>query len=404
MNIVTINAYAGVDRLRIAIGGDVNVGNVVRSEGSVNMSLVDPVLSIECEGVDFSGIHPDILALIGVLAFYPALPTTDEFKLKTNFPVSPAVERALRRPWILPGVCVQGSGETKPYEPKTGPVLSYGGGIDSLAASIMFPDLPLIHETPLPSRKSFYIDVVNEIVESASQNNHVVYDNLRQLFTTWGLPLWVSVYIASLIHQPSSIISGSEMTGTYLLGGIEYKPRYANLWYQVFGIIGVKILPTSFLSEIGNAKLTAAHARFDDAAYCAMINRKDCDKCTKCLRRRLIRAIFEPEALTLVDNFQSSDATVQFLRKRPLYYGDVFIHAVSSHARSTWVTELIADLVEAHGTLGFHDSYNPDTFDHFGFPVDLREKAEICMQAAGLYPFTDEQRQRFESFDQVAAS
>lgn len=403
MKTVTFDAYVGLDRLRIAIGGDVNIGDVIRDEGSVNMSLVDPVLSIECEGVDFAAIHPDILALIGVLAFYPAMPNKDEFILKTSFPVSPAVESAMRRPWILPGVRIIGTGEAGPYEPKIESVLSYGGGIDSLAASIMFPELPLVHETPLPSRNATYSDVVNSIVEAAGPKNHVVFDNLRQLFTAWGLPLWVSVYIASLIHQPASIVSGSEMTGTYLLGGIEYKPRYANLWYRVFGLIGVKVLPTSFLSEIGNAKLTAAHGRLDDAAYCATISRKDCDKCTKCLRRRLVRGIFDSDSLAEVDNFQSTDATVAFLKKRPLYYGDVFTHAAATHKRPTWVTEHLADLVEAHGAFGFHEAYNPDTFEHFGFPSDLREQAEASMQAAGIHPFTEEHRNAFVSYKQISS-
>lgn len=401
MKTLTLDAYVGVDRLRMAIGGDITAGDIVRDEGGVRMSLVDPVLSVECEDVDFSAIHPDILALIGVLAFYPVLPSKEEFVLETNFPVSAVVEKALRRPWILEGIRVLGTGEPGPYVPKIDSVLSYGGGIDSLAASIVFPDIPLVHETPLPSRKTVYSDVVNEIVQDQGPGNHVVFDNLRQLFTAWGLPLWVSVYIASLVHEPANIVSGSEMTGTYLMGGVKYKPRYANLWYKVFSMIGVKVLPTSFLSEIGNAKLVSAYGRFDDAAYCATISRKDCDRCTKCLRRRVIRAMFEPTSLHLVDDFQKTDTTVAFLKQRPLYYGDVFTHAVASHARPTWITEHMADLMEAHQNLGFHESYNPETFEHFDFPSSLRMQAEASMQAVGLLPFSDDQRMIFSSFEQV---
>lgn len=401
MKTVTIDAHFGVDRLRMSIGGDVNAGEVVRDEGGINMSLVDPVLSVECEGVDFSAIHPDILGLIGVLAFFPALPTKEEFILRLGFPASPALELALRRPWILEGVRVESTGDAGQYEPQTENVISYGGGIDSLAACILFPGVPLVHESPLPSRKAMFDDVVNDIVVAGGPQNSVVFDNLRQLFTAWGLPLWVSVYIASLIHQPTNIISGSEMTGTYLLGGIEYKPRYANLWYKVFRTVGVQVLPTSFLSEVGNARIAAAHGRLDEAAYCTRISRRDCDTCTKCLRRRVIRGMFEPEALVQVDNFKASAATLAFLEKRPLYYGDVFLHAVASHERRTWVSDHVADLVSEHGPLGFHDAYNPDTFEHFGFPAQLRDQAESVMQDAGLNAFTEADREQFVNYQQV---
>lgn len=399
MQTVKLDAFAGKNRLRIAISGDINLGEVKRQEGGVVMSLVDPVLSVECDGVDFTAIHPDILALIGVLAFHPALPA-DEFQLRTGFPVSPNVQAAIRRPWILPQVSVMGDGVAAPYAPKVESVISYGGGLDSLAASVLFPEVPLVHETPLPTSAATFTDVVNGIVRK-SPRNKVVFDNLRQLFTAWGLPLWVSVYVASLILEPRRILSGSEMTGTYLLGGKKYFPRYGNLWYTVFEVIGVSVHPTSFLSEIGNARVVAANGLMDDAAYCAKIDRADCNTCSKCLRRRMIRAMVNPEDLSLVDDFVVSDEIIKFLKTRPLYYGDVFTHAAASQVRPTWVNEHIQDLLDAHGKLPFHDAYYSDTFEHFGYPEYLRATAEAGMQAAGLRPFDGDTTERFETYKQV---
>jgi hypothetical protein len=403
MTVVTLDAYTGVGRLRLAAGGDVIRSEVKRDEGGVMMSLIDPVLSVECDGVDFTAIHPDILALIGVLAFYPALPQ-DEFVLRLGFPVSPKVEAALRRAWILPGVRVVGTGVAGEYEPKRETVLSYGGGLDSLAASIIFPDVPLVHETPLPTRKAMFTDVVNGMVEKSGPGNFTVFDNLRQLFTAWGLPLWVSVYVASLILEPRRILSGSEMTGTYLLGGRKYFPRYGNLWYKVFEIIGVSVHPTSFLSEIGNARVVAAHERMEDAAYCAKIDRTDCNTCTKCLRRRMIRGMFNPEELKLVDDFVVSDSIVRFLDTRPMYYGDVFIHAAASQDRPTWVNEHLSDLLDTHGKLSFHDSYYADSFEHFRFPADLRAQAEAAMAVVGIEPFGEAEEHAFRTYEQLPST
>ena len=137
--------------MRLRVSGDVRRDAVVRSEGGVSMTLVEPELTITCQGVNFRTLHPDVLALIGVLAFHPVMPD-GEFVLSTGFPVSPTVEAALRRPWILPGITVRSDGVSSPYEPQRAAVLSYGGGFDSLAAHLLFPDVALTHETPLPAR------------------------------------------------------------------------------------------------------------------------------------------------------------------------------------------------------------------------------------------------------------
>jgi hypothetical protein len=396
---IRLDAYTGLDRLRLAISGDYLRGEVTRSEGGVKMHLVDPVLAVEAEGVDFSTIHPDILALIGVLAFHPVLPD-EEFELRANFPMSAAVEAAMSRPWILPGLRVPEARTTTPYRADRDVVLSYGGGIDSLAAHVLLPDVPVVHETPLPGRRTMYRDVVNRIVTRLPVTGYSVSDNLRQLYSTWGLPLWVSVYIASLVLQPRNIVSGSEMTGTYLLGGQRYHPRYKNLWYRVFSDLGVSILPTSFLSEIGNARVVHHHGRMRQAAYCQYIDRKDCDSCTKCLRRRTIRAAVDPDDAVLVDTFTRTDQIERFLSSRPLYYGDVFLHAASM--QHTWVSDHLADLLDRHGSLPFHDAYLPDTFEHFGWPAGLRGRVERGLHEVGMGPFSAFDRARFESYEQVA--
>lgn len=402
MKRVIVDAHAGVERLRVTVGGDVEWGPVTRSEGGVQMTLVDPVLSVEADGVDFRGIHGDILLLIAVLAFHPVLPE-EPFILEARFPVSVNIQRALDRAWILPGVEIQGSTTTDAYAAARDVVLSYGGGIDSLAAHLLFPGVPLVHESPLPSRRQSFSDVVNEIIGDSPQA-HVVFDNLRQLFTQWGLPLWTSVYVASLIFQPRWILSGSEMTGTYLMGGQRYHPRYQNLWYRVFSDVGVGILPTSFLSEIGNARIVSFHQRIADAAYCQRINTRDCDACTKCLRRRMIRGAIDPRDLALVDSFRRSPEIETFLERRPLYYGDVFVHAAASQSWPTWVNDHIGDLLDRLGRLPFHDRYYPGTFEHFNYPDRFRSEAESGLKRVGIPPFDEATFRAFEEYVQLVDS
>lgn len=403
MKRVNLDVFVGDGRLRIAASGDLNDREVRRSEGGVGMRLVDPVLAIECETVELDSIHGDILGLIGVLAFHPVLPRAP-FILNLNFAASEGLQNALDRREILPGVRVMSRTKVQAYQARKQAVVSYGGGFDSLAAHLLLPDLPIVHESPLPSRSGMYQDVVNDIVDDFDVESHKVFDNLRQLYTAWGLPLWVSVYIAALLLQPRYILSGSEMTGTYLFGGQEYRPRHGNLWYEVFADVGLNILPTSFLSEVGNVRIVAAHGKMQDAAYCQFIRQRDCDRCTKCLRRRLLRGLVDSDELALVDNFVQSESIYKFLANRPLYYGDVFSHAVAGQARSTWVNEHLFDLLDQLGALAFHERYYQVAFDHFDYPTSLRILLEDRLEGIGIAPFDASTLAVFENFRQLPST
>lgn len=396
MKEITFGAKLTPTGLSITIEGDYNTNQLMRSEGAILMDLERS--TFELDGIDCSATHPDIIALTAVLAFHPAIPT-ERFILRVT-EGSPNLPAALNLPHILPHAEIVIEREVPAYEAHREAVLSFGGGFDSLAAHTLFPDLPLIHESPLPDKGIEYDDVVNRLVREVSDNSYIARDNLRVLFTKWGLPLWMSVYIPSLLLQPRYIVSGSEMTGTYLLGGKKYHPRYANRWYDVFRAIGVSILPTSFLSEIGNGRVVYGSDLGDKAAYCALIRNQDCGRCTKCLRRRAIRALIEESSLPL-SSFRSAPEIDAFLANRPLYYGDIFTHAVNGAPR-TWLTDHLRDLSTAHPDLSFHERYYPRTFDHFAFPSRYRALAEQRLAELGIEPFTADDEATFVNFQQVA--
>lgn len=395
MKVVTLDIELGAKGLAIKIQGDYEHKNLVRSEGSVRMDLAKD--TFELKGIDCSKVQPDILVLVGILAFYPALPT-EHFTFCVR-EASRNLPRALNLPHILPQAKIEIDQEVQPYEPRREGVLSYGGGFDSLAAHNLFPDLPLVHESPLSNNSVEYEDVVAGLICQISSRSYVAKDNLRVLFTKWGLPLWVSVYIPSLLLEPCYIVSGSEMTGTYLLGGRKYQPRHANRWYDVFRRIGISILPTSFLSEIGNARVVYGSGLDDKAAYCAIIRNQDCGRCTKCLRRRAIRSLIEqrPDPLT---SFTFSPEIATFLAERPLYYGDIFTHAVRG-APPTWLNGHLSDLLAAQPDSPFHEKYYPETFDHFQFPLKYRALAERRLAELDIPPFGPEDFDSFRNFQQI---
>lgn len=332
-----------------------------------------------------SSIHSDLLALACVLAFHPALPE-GSFDLHFPFPVSDSLKEALGLPYILPQARITSEGEEGRYVADRYAVLSYGGGFDSLAAHALLPELTLVHQAPADHEGIAYKDVVNDLMVAMGARHVVARDNMRNLFDVWGLPLWVSVYLPSLLLAPKYIVSGSEMTGTYLEGGKRFLPRHRNRWYQVFEAAGVAILPTSFLSEVANARITYLTGTHQHAAYCAFIKNQDCGQCTKCLRRRMLRAALDPQDIALVDEFKRSESVDAFLKKRPLYYGDVFAYAARKMARPTWVHEHIRDVTDRVGELSFHDYYFPQALDDFRFPADIRGRIEGELAKLGVPP------------------
>lgn len=369
--------------------------NFIRSEGSREMRLQNDTLTLESEGIGKGNIHPDILALISILTFHPILEKAGNVDLYFNFDITERVQQAVARKWILPDTKIKTiSQDILPYTPKTDSVISYGGGLDSLAAHCLLPNLKLVHETP--SGKN-YSDSVCETVKQLSAPYRIVHTNLRQIYSLWGLPLWVSVFISSLLEQPKYIISGSELTGTYLLGGQKYYPRNKNLWYLVFRTIGVEILPTSFLSEIGNAIIVTKSKLTEKAAYCATISKKHCMECTKCLRRALILSSCSNQYTNLVSNFNLSPETLSFLKKRPLYYGDIFTQSAKrilaknapnpprSDTEQT-ILSTLEDLTNSHPNLSFLEKFYSQTFEDFEYPQHIKNTVELALSEYGIQP------------------
>jgi len=319
---------------------------------------------------------------LGYYHFTPTIEAAGNVLVNFNFPITKAFQGAVCRNWILPEIDLSlNEFESVEYKPQSYGVISYGGGIDSLAAHCLLPELKLVHETPLGPE---YKDSVNDILADMLVDSRIVKTNLRTLYSTWGLPLWVSVFISSLLEQPKYIISGSELTGTYLMGGQKYHPRYKNLWYTVFSSIGVEVLPTSFLSEIGNSLIVSKSQVVESAAYCTFIDRKRCQKCSKCLRRALLLAATDDKYESLLNDFEYTEDIEKFLQTRPLYYGDIFIAASQKYLkikRGTYndvnpqpVINSLSDLLGAHQYLEFHSKYYAETFEHFNYPVDIRDE------------------------------
>lgn len=396
---VYVSYEASASELVLHLQGQSTGVDVVREEGGRAMHLLSRSYRARSAQIDFTRVHTDLLAFCAVLVFHPVLPR-EAFELQFMFPISERLRAALRVPHVLPQATLTSAGACEPFTPACEAVISYGGGFDSLAAHALLPRLPLVHQTPMDLLGKPFDDVVNGLMDGLSAPGVLVRDNMRSLYSVWGLPLWVSVYVASLLSQPRCIVSGSELTGTYLDGGKGFRPRHNNRWYEAFAKLGVQVLPTSFLSELANARIVHRAGLESMAAYCALIRNRDCGSCTKCLRRRAVRAALQPGRADLIENFQRSAATDAFVRRRPLYYGDVFAGALSRISERTWLHAELDDLLRTHPRLGHHDGFFARAFDDFGYPVALRHELESAMAGFGLQALPPEAVSAMEAYRQ----
>ena len=270
-----------------------------------------------------------------------------------------------------------------------------------MAAHALLPNLSLVHQSPLNHNGIEYDDVVTNLMMKLETDVMNARDNMRNLFDIWGLPLWVSVYLPSLILSPRFIVSGSELTGTYLDGGKGFRPRNSNLWYRVFEAAGVRVLPTSFLSEVNNAKIAYLSGKENLAAYCVFIKNQDCGACTKCLRRRLLRAAINPNEIKLITDFHRSKKIDDFLLSRPLYYGDIFVAAIRRINTTTWVDQYVTDVLSEVGDVNFHHAYFEQALTDFSFPEDMKLRIENELARFEIKKMTEQEIHNMRVYKQL---
>jgi hypothetical protein len=175
------------------------------------------------------------------------------------------------------------------------------------------------------------VRIVHQINENETYSGDVEYvkTNIRDLYSVYGLPLWVSIMIVGIINKSKYLISGGQLTSSYLLNGLHYKDRTQNLWIsKVMNDLGIINYNFPFLSEILNTEIVFKHNQLDNATFCSFLNNKNgkCSKCTKCLRKFLLMACYDSKYLKEIDKFDlSNDIFKTFFSGQSIYFADIFL-------------------------------------------------------------------------------
>jgi hypothetical protein len=394
MRRVTLSHRLTRDAVEISIGGDYIKVGALRTEGhlhrhiGVPVTLTNSTLRFEWgPDVDVTP-HPDVLCLTGVLAFFPVLVNADSpaepWTLHLDWSVSDNVQVALRRHRALAQVEVESvEGAVPRYTASTGPVLSFGGGYDSLAASEMYPTARLVHESPLTVLEGLITDSVHNVSPRGRRETSVVYTNQRYIYDIWGVGSWPAVLSSAALFSPSEIVTGLYSLDTlYLDNGVDFFPFEEPDWIGVFAQLGMPIRTSAYLSEYVTTEILHRADLIDRAAYCERIPFRDCGTCPKCFRRRLVTALVDTGRIESLASFDSNDMVLSWLRLRPLRWAHLFEHAIRKLGwLPGWVVrEMPRDLVVSPRDLSFQERYYAGAFDDLGFSSGDQARLEGVLQ------------------------
>tara|TARA_B100000925_G_C22006468_1_gene473928 strand:+ start:371 stop:1591 length:1221 start_codon:yes stop_codon:yes gene_type:complete len=298
-------------------------------------------------------IHPDHIALICTTIFYPFIGESVTFPKA----VSNSFVEAFSNPCFSRKFEIKNVDES--LEPHKGEkiALSFGGGVDSSAVRRIYPEAIIVHEghikngNVVPSHS-------HEIVKSL-ENGKLIMTNQRYVSTPGGWHSWPCSTLTTVLMASDEdiglILTGTILGATFLQSGIKYWDRFrasswhgptGNFWSSAFRLVGVPLFsPVGGSSEFLTMQAALPLIEQNQVVYCMEKDGGACRKCTKCLRRELIRTVIDSQFEPKWDTFDSPSIHA-FLEKRPMFMGHIYSYAYSTHSESlpTWMTSRIQDL------------------------------------------------------------
>jgi hypothetical protein len=236
-------------------------------------------------------LHPDVIALICLIVWYPYIKKSDELIFPRN--VSPQIQKILQLHNIHP-TYININQNLHPRPTKSGKALSWGGGLDSWAAYSLQPNFydvlvrEVIPENPI-------VDVPDYIPVETNSRSISFLD--KPVPEPAGWVTWPQVLISCLWlsekYDLGLIGLGGNLGSVYLRDGHRYHPAHLkpNHWFESFAMVGLPLyLPLAGLTDLGVMKIIrGANVDMGCVKYCALSTTyENCHECQKCKRKELM--------------------------------------------------------------------------------------------------------------------
>lgn len=369
----------------IAIGESDEEKHGLRAQGPyTSLELIDNTLIIDY--VSKLPLHPDIIGAICITAFYPFI----KYSATMPFPISKTFAEGLQMDILPQHDKIDGSYRAiKPititnidenlesYSNGKNTVIAYGGGMDSTAIALMFPDYPLIHTSNIRVTSEIK-DVMKTFVKENLQNKAYVIDsNCTELCRPGGFTTFANIFLVPLLLSADlnikNICCGEIMAAACLSNGNKYFPQFdpkrRNRWIRFYNHIGLNMFsPTAGCSELITSKIVYNHNLSDKVLFCEANKGNPCFKCTKCLRKLL-----ELKTHGFKHDFNSfnKDYITKFLINRPLFCSHIFISTIKKlDDIPPYLKESIKDLLHIESDL-FNKIYSKS---FIYFPEDIKDR------------------------------
>ena len=303
-------------------------------------------------------IHPDLLGMLCMLLFFPFC------KNKITFPqpVSTAFEEAFTE--IIPphdkidGV-FQPSGKfeftnvDKNLKKFSGTrlALSMGGGTDSMAAHVLFPEAILVHELSRDRQGRIIPDdtvkYLEEVRNRGGQALSIIQNGRRWISEPSGWTTWIS-------SAATAVLIATDMDIGYIMRGTTSESMFLELgygfrdlkfgeqidpWFRVFNHIGLKhFTPVGSITEAATMKICHDAGLLDKTVSCQSGNGGECHKCFKCFRKNgLANALgYRSYDRSYWKGYKTEKLLTQ-LKKQPLIVGHIYKFSLSKLQHIKWL-------------------------------------------------------------------
>jgi hypothetical protein len=181
------------------------------------------------------------------------------------------------------GIKVAAAEICSPYVGGDDNLLCYGGGADSLAIHLMFPELFLVHDyetrnSDLNLEKFIHV-----------RGGACVRTNLRDLgdkdYAT-PLSMFAPCVLMAADRGTSVIWSGTPREAIFC--SERFIVSLNGKWEKLFRAAGLELNQSSALSEVGHMKIVSDYDMVKEARWCYHYPDRNCGFCLKCFRKEAI--------------------------------------------------------------------------------------------------------------------
>ena len=283
-----------------------------------------------------TNVHPDLLGLLCLTIFYPFVGERVVFPA----PVSPRLEEAFRNTNFARQFRFDNVDPSVEVYSGSKMALSFGGGIDSSAVRVLFPEAYVVHEAHWRDGHVVPSDTHGVVHDMGVSRGRVVKTNQRYVSVPGGWHGWPCAFATTLLmatdHDFGIILMGATLGGTLLKGGTGYWDRFSarashgptgNFWQSAFNAVGIPAFsPVCGASAFLTMALSLELVRAGKVFYCTERDGGACRQCPKCLRRDVVRAVVDPEHQPKWAQYDR-EVIHSFLNRDPVSHGHIFSFA-----------------------------------------------------------------------------